>query len=167
MKTEISNFFVLVVIFSFGWFLVFCFLSENRKQKISQNFKSDQKMTTNTRKSAKKHPESHLGLFSDGLTLSWEKARRFLPVSACKHNNSATLAVSFFTCALPQLAPKLTNRGKESRCTPEEGQRARTEDHAPQRDKQFRREPVGRACLGLQGTTRTWLHILLRMACFL
>ena len=72
MKTEISNFFVLVVIFWLGWFLVFCFLSENRKQKFFQNFKSDQKMTTNTRKSAKKHPESHLGLFSNDLTLSWK-----------------------------------------------------------------------------------------------
>ena len=51
--------------------------------------------------------------------------------------------------------PTRTNRGKESRCTPEEGQRARTADHAPQRDKQCRREPAGRACLGLQGTRRT------------
>ena len=33
IKTEISNFLVLVVIFLLGWFLVFCFLSENRKQK--------------------------------------------------------------------------------------------------------------------------------------
>ena len=55
--------------------------------------------------------------------------------------------------------PTRTNRGKESRCTPEEGQRAGTADHAPQRDKQCRREPAGRACLGLQGTRRTWLHL--------
>ena len=53
-----------------------------------------------------------------------------------------------------QRTPTRTNRGKESRCTPEEGQRARTADHAPQRDKQCRREPAGRACLGLQGTRR-------------
>ena len=32
--------------------------------------------------------------------------------------------------------PTRTNRGKESRCKPEEGQRAGTADHAPQRDKQ-------------------------------
>ena len=55
--------------------------------------------------------------------------------------------------------PTRTNRGKESRCTPEEGQRARTADHAPQRDKQCRREPAGRACLGLQGTRRRALHL--------
>ena len=42
MKTEIKNFFVLVVTFLLGWFLVFCFLSENRKQiffKISNRTK--------------------------------------------------------------------------------------------------------------------------------
>jgi len=52
------------------WFSVFCQKTENRK--FFENFKSDQKMTTNTRKSAKKHPEPHLGLFLNDQTLSWE-----------------------------------------------------------------------------------------------
>ena len=64
----------------------FLFSVTNRKQKISQNFKSDQKMLTNTRKSAKKHPESHLGLVSVDLTLSEEKIGRFFPGSACRRN---------------------------------------------------------------------------------
>ena len=51
MKTNISNFFDVGVAFSSGWFL-----TENRKQttEISQNFKSDPKCHTTTRKSRKK-----------------------------------------------------------------------------------------------------------------
>ena len=93
MKTEISNFFVLVVIFLLGWFLVFCFLFRKQKTENFLEFKSDQKMTTNTRKSTKKHPESHLGLFSVDLTLSKKKLCRFLPVSACRRSS-----VLFFCC---------------------------------------------------------------------
>ena len=83
MKTEISNFFVLVSIFCWVGFCfsVFCQKTENRK--FFKNFKSDQKMLTNTRKSAKKHPESHLGLFSNDLTVN-RKTCRFLPGSACR-----------------------------------------------------------------------------------
>ena len=42
-----------------GWFLVFCFLFRKQKPFFFENFKSEKKITTNTRKSAKKHPESH------------------------------------------------------------------------------------------------------------
>lgn len=38
-------------------------------------------------------------------------------------------------------------------------QQARTADHTPRRDKQRRAVPAGRARLGLQGRTRTWLHL--------
>ena len=51
MKTKISNFFVLVVS---------VFLFRKQKHLFFENFKSENKqITTNTRKSANKHPESH------------------------------------------------------------------------------------------------------------
>ena len=83
MKTEISNFFVFVVIFLLGGFMVFCFLFRKQKPFFLKILNRREKITTNTRKSAKNHPESHLGLFSNDLTLNKKKVRRFLPVSAC------------------------------------------------------------------------------------
>ena len=71
-----------------------------------------------------------------------------------------TLTVSF-TCipkrhhtrqeALSPAPTRTNHRGKESRCTSEEGQRAGTADHAPQRDKQF---SAGASREGLSRITR-------------
>ena len=69
MKTNISNFFVLVVLFFVG--LVSGFLFSVQKAEYRFFFEISnrrKKRTTNTRKSAKKHPESQLGLFSNDLT---------------------------------------------------------------------------------------------------
>ena len=67
MKTNISNFFVLVVLFFVGLVSGFLFSVQKTENRFFEKFKSDQKRTTNTRKSAKKHPESQLGLFSVDL----------------------------------------------------------------------------------------------------
>ena len=49
-------------------------------------------------KTAKKHPESHLGLFSVDRTLSEEKLCRFMSVSACnKIGSKMTSDVAVFT----------------------------------------------------------------------
>ena len=92
------------------------------------------------------------------LTDSNQETRRWAS-SRARRPESAAIRLKVHKEAALSPTPTRTNRGKESRCTPEEGQRAGTADHAPQRDKQCRREPAGRACLGLQGTTRTWLHL--------
>ena len=73
MKTKISNFFVLVVIFLLGWFLVFFFLF--RKQKPFLKFQIGGEKNTNTRKSAKKTSGVallNLGLFSNDLPVQVE-----------------------------------------------------------------------------------------------
>ena len=86
MKTEISNFLAMVVPKRKMGFSVFCFLSENRKPLQKSKIIFFRFGTTMAGKTAKKHPESHLGLISVDLTLSEEKLRRFLPVSACRQN---------------------------------------------------------------------------------
>ena len=77
MKTEMSNFLTMAVpkrkmVFLFS---VFGQKTENRyKNRFG---------TTMAGKTAKKHPESHLGLISVDLTLAEQKPCRFLSVSAC------------------------------------------------------------------------------------
>ena len=65
MKTEISNFFVLVVLFLLGWFLVFCFLTENRKQKIFSKFQIGPKKNHQHKKEREKTSGVTLGTFSE------------------------------------------------------------------------------------------------------
>ena len=59
MKTEISKIFVLVVLFLLGWFLVFCFLSENRKQ-IFQKIQIGPKKNHQHMKEREKNIRSHI-----------------------------------------------------------------------------------------------------------
>ena len=73
MKTEMSNFLTMAIPKRKMGFSVFCFRSENR-------ISLQKKMAGKT---AKKHPESHLGLISVDLTLAAQKPCRFLSVSAC------------------------------------------------------------------------------------
>ena len=86
MKTNISNnFFVLVVIFLLGWFMVFWFLFRKQKPFFVCEITPNQER--------EKTPGVALGVLSNDLTLSEEKSRRFLPVSACRAGkvNGATL----------------------------------------------------------------------------
>ena len=69
MKTNISNFFVLVVIFLLGWFLVFCFFDQKTETRFFFDFQIGEGKKTPTQERARKYPESHLGLFSNDLTL--------------------------------------------------------------------------------------------------
>ena len=64
------------------FWVVSVFLFSVRKQKIRKISKC-QKCHTTTRKSRKKHPESHLGPFPVDLTLSWGKNVAFHVKSAC------------------------------------------------------------------------------------
>ena len=62
------------------------FLFSVRKQKTVTKkyfFTKSRFGTTMAGKTAKKHPESHLGLISVDLTLSGQKLCRFMSVSAC------------------------------------------------------------------------------------
>ena len=73
MKTNNSNFscWWLFFVGLVSGFLFSVQKTENRFFEISNRIK---KITTSSRKSAKKHPESHLGLFSNDLALSEEKS---------------------------------------------------------------------------------------------
>jgi hypothetical protein len=84
MKTEILNFFTMVAPKKKSGFLVFCFRSENRKPLQKIFFTKSRFGTTMAGKTAKKHPESHLGLISVDLTLADKKVCRFFPGSACR-----------------------------------------------------------------------------------
>jgi len=66
-------------------FSVFCFLSENRKPLQKSKIIFFCFGTTMAGKTAKKHPESHLGLISVDLTLAGQKLCRFMSVSACRN----------------------------------------------------------------------------------
>ena len=63
MKTEISNFFVFVVIFLLGGFMVFCFLFRKQKPFFFENFKSEGKNNHQHKKECEKPPGVTLGAF--------------------------------------------------------------------------------------------------------
>ena len=74
MKTEISNFFVLVIFFLLGLFLVFWFLFRKQKTVFLKISNRSKKIPPTQERARKKRPESHLGLFSNGLTLNKKKS---------------------------------------------------------------------------------------------
>jgi hypothetical protein len=80
---------VLVCLFSFGWFLVFCFLSGNRKQKLFSKVQIGPKKAYHHPKEQKKTSRATLGTFFGRPTVmtSIVRSDEFSPEKFRAHHN--------------------------------------------------------------------------------
>ena len=94
METNTPNAFVLIL-FSLGWFLVFCFSSENRKQYIYKKSNRTKEREPPTRARARKKTRSRTWGISADLIASSTRLEKIAPFLVCFFCGTSLMAVDF------------------------------------------------------------------------